>query len=225
MKNSHEYSHYILTRFNTQDIGGKMLYDDPKKADKWMEERMELFEKTKESVLNQAGLFQWVISIDDRTPDKFIDEIFTDQRMKRVKGDIRQVFFSRQIKPKTTHVITSRLDNDDLYCEGAVKAIQALFRFQVMVIDIKYRQLDLSTGKEYTSNREAHNSPFLSLVEPIWYIGTCFCRPHSVLGLEYPTPPSGRLKRIHTTAADDKHYAYMVIHGNNVANKIVGEEI
>ena len=48
------FKHFILTRYNTQQQDdGSMLYDDMKEANKWMESRISLFEKTRKSVLDQ----------------------------------------------------------------------------------------------------------------------------------------------------------------------------
>lgn len=217
MENSDVFRHYILTRFNTQDING-LLYDK-KDADKWMDQRMELFEETKKSVLDQDRDFEWIISIDKRTPKKYLEKIKTDDRITFIYLDIRKTF--DQIKTHTPWVITTRLDNDDLLRPGALGRIQDYFKPKVGVIDIDYHQLDLKTGEKYTSNRATPNSPFLSLVEHFKWVKTCYCRPHSKLYMGYPLK-TGVLKMIRAIKINEI-LAYMVIHENNVANKIVGE--
>ena len=211
MKQSKQFSHYILTRFN---FG---LYDK-EDADEWMSARMGLFEATKESILSQEGEFQWIVSVDSRTPVKYLKKIFTDKRMIKVTCDSRVAF--DDIKPKTPWVITTRMDNDDLYLPGAVKAIQEQFKPEIRVIDIEYNQL--YKGKRYTSERRGPNSPFLSLVEPSDRVKTCYCRPHYKLLDGYPTEDGlvsipGKKTRV--------VYAYMVIHKSNMANKLVGKEV
>ena len=217
MKKSDVFKHYILTRFNTQIIDG-LLYDKPD-ANDWMERRMDLFEATKESVLSQDADFEWVISLDKRTPKKFVEKIKA-KNVTLVDCDIRQAF--TQVKTTTPWVITSRLDNDDLYRPGAIQKIQDWFEQKIEVIDIDYQQLDLKTGNKYTSERKTPNSPFLSLVEPSRRIMTCFCRPHTKLPMGYPFKDGNAMIR---AVKINEILAYMVIHDNNVANKIVGKEI
>jgi hypothetical protein len=211
---SGEFSHFILTRFNTQDVKG-MLYDKPN-ADEWMEERMELFERTKESVLNQAGDFRWVISLDKRTPKKFRNKIITDGIIE-VNCDIRNAF--NEIEVKTPWVITSRIDNDDYYKPGFVKAVQREFRPEIMVIDVGVLRLEET---EERSEIEGPRSMFISLVEPSHRIITAFCRPHGRLFKGYPLDGHwatgwGRLVNINY-AIVPKNLAVMVVHSNNVAN-------
>lgn len=211
MQRSKEYSHYILTRYNTQQINGGYLYDDPVNADRWMDERMKLFEHTRASVLSQEGDFQWVISLDKRTPNRYVMDIITDPRMIVIDCDVRDTF--KQIQVDTPWVITSRLDNDDLYLPGAIMAIQRCFAHKEEVIDLRYNQ---KCGDDrYGSGRVMPNSPFLSLVECVdKNIRTCFCRPHSKMPTEY-----------NAIWADGGPFAYMVIHGKNVVNKITGKKI
>jgi hypothetical protein len=241
------FTHYVLTRFNTlQDEQGLKLYDKPG-AEEWMQKRMVFFEKTKESVLSQSAAFQWVISIDERTPQKYIDAIFTDDRMIMVNCDIRDVFkadiidgdgpFYEIRRPTTPWVITSRIDCDDYYNKDAIYTIQLKFEPKIKVIDLYYEQIVHSTGERFTNGnamrgeryRMSNNGPFLSLIEPSERVMTCFCRPHSVLGLGYPFPDGN--KEIPTCKIMDFFngvpypWAYMVIHDHNVANKITGYKI
>jgi hypothetical protein len=221
-KKSSVFSHYILTRFN------QGIYDR-EDADQWMEDRLKLFEKTKESVLSQEGDFKWIIAIDPKTPADVSEKIFTDTRMIPVDCDIRETF-DLFLAPKTPYVITSRLDNDDIYLPGAVLAIQAEFQPQVYVIDIDYIQNDIVNEKKYTSGnklkkekyRTLNNGPFLSLCEPSDYIRTCYCRPHNRLLDGYPAK-GGRFKRIPSTKVGT--FAEMVIHDKNMMNKVTGYRI
>ena len=213
------FEHFILTRYNTQFFDGGFLYDN-EGADEWMEERQPLFAATRDSVLSQEGNFKWIISVDKRTPEKFLKKIFTDKRMIQVNCDIREAF--KEVKTKGKWVITTRLDNDDRYLPGAIKAIQEEFEPKLKVIDIDYEQLFLKTGKRYTSERKGPNSPFLSLIEPSDRIMTAFCRPHSVLHTGYPI---GNEKVTIDGHKIRKVYAYMIIHGKNAFNSIVGREV
>lgn len=191
----HGFKHVILTRFN---LG---LYDteDP---DKWMAQRMLLFERTRESVLSQEGDFYWILSMDYRTPNKWYPKIFTDWRM-RVTHDHPNTY------EPVGWTITTRLDNDDLYLPGAVKAIQDCFIEAEIVVDIKYHQL--YQGVLYSSERPRPNGPFLSLISKD---KNCYARPHTKM-----------INDFKSKFASDEVYAYMVIHDNNIGNKIVGRKI
>lgn len=228
MKKSDVFKHFILTRYNTQhnaELGH--LYDDPDEADIWMESRIDLFEKTKESVLSQEGDFEWIVSVDNRTPKKFLKKIFTDDRMRMVHCDIRDTF--KDVEIDVPWVITTRLDNDDQYKPGAIKAIQSRFEPKLKVIDIGFNELDWPTGDEYLGERRWPNSMFISLIEPSSRIVTAFCRPHGQVYTEYPMSGSydtkwGDLKRIGGETIEKK-YALMVCHGGNITNRVRGKKI
>ena len=189
--------HVILTRFN---LG---LYDRPG-AEEWMKHRFPLFEKTLDSVLSQEGDFEWVLCMDKRTPNRWLQEIVRDSRIVIIHEHPNQ-FRSEG------WTITTRLDNDDLYLPGAIKAIQDAFTEEEMVIDIRYEQL--CNGERYTSERIRPNSPFISLVEN-GAKRTCYARPHYKMLDEYPG-----------MFASDEVLALMVIHDNNLANKITGRKV
>jgi hypothetical protein len=203
-----------MTRYNNG------IYDR-EDADKWMKDRFNLFKKTRESVLSQEGDFKWVISFDERTPANVINKICTDERIIVTHRDVRDYFEGKRVDSE--YIITSRIDNDDVYLPGFVKEVQSHFQPQVYVIDIDYYQHETRSDKYYTSERFGPNSPFLSLVEPTDYIRTCYCRPHSVLLSGYPSI-DGTLVKI-AAKKINKILAHMVIHSDNMMNKIVGREV
>ena len=217
-----EFTHFILTRFNSMLMPDGMLYDDINKANKWMDERMELFRACRDSVLSQEGDFQWVISLDNRTPNRYLQEIFTDERMRMVHCDFRDTFSDVEIS--TPWVITSRLDCDDQYKPGAIKAIQSKFEPKLKVIDIGFDQLEWETGKVFPGEDRWSGSMFISLVEPSHKVLTAFCRPHGQVATEYPMLGDYKTKwkaltRIAKENINDK-LALMVCHGNNITNAI-----
>jgi len=189
-----KFAHVILTRYN---LG---LYDKPG-AEEWMWHRWRHFQKTRDSVLSQEGEFTWVLCMDERTPDSWVDRIFTDLRMEP---------FTQQPKEyrRDGWTITTRLDNDDILMPGAVQAIQSKFREKEVVLDMRYWQA--AEGRIYTSGRETPNSPFLSLIEN-GVKRTCYARPHSYMISEYPA-----------MFVSDEPLAIMVIHDRNLGNRIVG---
>jgi len=202
--NSQKLRHVILTRFN---LG---LYDT-ENPDEWMEHRMLYFSATRESVLSQKGDFEWWLAVDSLTPGWWLKKIFTDPRM-HLTSEHPKEFRSKG------WTITTRLDNDDLYLPGAIKAIQSRFAYKEVVIDLKYSQL--CDGVYYTSGckcdgweRKRPNSPFLSLVEN-GVTKTCYARQHS------------RMLETHDGIfASDDRLAVMVIHDRNLGNKIIGRKI
>lgn len=236
-KRSKGFNHFILTRYNIPQWDGEnyvSMYSKPVKAKKWMDDRLELFEKTRESVLSQDGDFRWIISFDNRTPESVIDAIVTDKRMTAISSEGKyQEEIVRYMKGQKLKgfVITSRMDNDDIYLPGVILAIQDSFQPQVYVIDIDYIQHDIINNEKYTSGnatkheaiRVRNNGPFLSLVELANHIRTCYCRPHSVLIDGYPgsdgTKAKISSKKINTV------FAEMIIHSENMMNKITGVKI
>ncbi len=220
-----EFTHYILTKYNT--MGGTALcpdgfmYDDPKKANKWMDNRMELFEACKESVLSQEGDFKWIISLDERTPKKYVKKIVTDDRISIVHCDIRDALKDEKID--TPWVITSRLDCDDQYLPGAIKEIQRKFRPRLRVIDIGFDKLDWDRDIIHDGYRRG-GSMFISLVEPSSRVITAFCRPHGQVNTGYPMDGHWSTKwenlvNIEYVKLTDK-LVLMVCHKDNITNRI-----
>ncbi len=211
-----EFKHVVITRYNW-DNATKDFYGTHPDPEKWMEERYELFKATRDSVLSQKAEFDWYIAFDKKTPKSYVKKVCSSSNMIPVFKDVRNLKFNY----KEPWIITTRMDNDDLYNPGALKAIQDAFTPMLQVIDIDYEQFD--GDKYYTSERRGANSPFLSLVEPSDRVKTCYCRPHSKLASGYPTK-EGPKKPIRASKIN-RPLALMVIHGNNVANQIVGREI
>ena len=197
MINNRGFKHIILTRYN---LG---LYDRPG-AEEWMEHRYPYFERTRDSILSQEGDFEWWISLDVRTPRKWVNDISTDDRIHLTS-----------LHPKEFRsegwTITTRMDNDDIYLPGAIKAIQSAFVEKEMVLDIRYYQMH--EGNLYTSNRNMPNSPFLSLIEN-GANKTCYARPHSKM-----------LEDFRGKFVSDEPLALMVVHDMNMGNRITGDKV
>lgn len=200
------FDHFILTRYNYG------LYDNDLIKDKgsWMRRRFELFKKCSDSVRAQKNKnFRWVISIDKNTPDSWINEIsrYTDYNSIITSREIRDFMkVNIDLMCKKEWVITTRLDNDDVIDPTFVEVIQSEFREVTEVIDVKGWHSDGSYTTE--SVRTRPNSPFLSLVEKRSELRTCLCRPHTVMGNEFPA----RLL--------DKRLYTQVIHADCLANKM-----
>jgi hypothetical protein len=215
MKKSDVFNHFILTKFNCG------IYDR-EDAEEWMNDRLKVWKKTRESVLKQKGDFQWVIAVDPRTPNEVMDEIEVDDRIRIMfteRGtDIKDYFEMNRSALTKPWIITSRLDSDDIYLPGTILAIQDAFQQKPGIVDIPYNQF--YKGKRYPSHRDNPNSPFLSLIEASKYqVRTCYARPHNKMNQEWPSPRFVDLEP--DVDGKAKPMAYMVIHEKNMANKLI----
>jgi hypothetical protein len=198
------FKHYILTRFNVGLYSGNPY--SIRKPDEWMDKRLELFKSTSNSLKSQTCQnFEWLIEVDPNTPKHYISEIENHGTVIYEKAPI---YLRRQ--KKTEWLITSRIDNDDIYHQDFVKEIQSAFSEKAEVIDVRGAKLELSTGKLHYYYRELPNSPFISLIEPftdelktVSYRGG-----HSTLYLKYP----------HRFI--EKKLFFQVIHDSNLLNKV-----
>ena len=223
--------HFILTRYN---IG---LYSEDAIADKaaWMEERLQLFEAHYlPSLAAQAPAipFQVLLWIDPVTPEAEFNEI----RRAVFRHDIPAEFHFKDPREALTamlpayrlagysHLLTSRLDNDDAFKEGALQAIQdAARRFfetvrlndgdevsdnLIFIIDVLAERLHRDGSRE-PWKRAKPNGPFLSLCEPIAQGKTRFitawCGEHSKANKRFPA----------IFASLDRPYAVHTVHGTN----------
>lgn len=204
--------HFVLTRFNWDGYEGDFFRKDNPlllhsnlSPEEWLEHRYKLFRETRESVLSQDSDFEWIISFDKNTSKDYIDLCINgSDKITPIFCDIREFKYH-------DWCITSRMDNDDFYLDGALGAIQKAAQKKKMVVDIEYYQY--FNGTYFTSERRAANSPFLSLVAPPNFESNCYSRPHTIMNTIYPAM---KVKQ---------PYAVMVVHGKNVANKIVGKQV
>ena len=218
-----KFEHVILTKFNTQPFDGELVYDRGF-PENWMDYRMGLFERTKKSVLSQDADFRWVIALDPRTHDRYVKRICSDRRISVTAEDIRGYFDNH--RPQADWVITTRLDNDDFYLPGALKAIQGAFEPMLKVIDISFFKMHNHTEELYISERL--NSMFISLVEPSERVVTVFARPHGQLSGGYPISGSwdtswGVTRRIPYERIEEPQVV-MVCHGRNASNQITSTD-
>jgi len=175
------FKHYIVTRFNlkmgwsTDKQGVELL------GKQWMEDRFRLFTKyCVPSVLHQVNPnFQWLVYFDTDT-DNFYKKKIEKLSFKFPKFKARYVdhhdFFLKDLetyirtkqKQGQTHLITTRLDSDDLLHEGAVEKIQSLFAHQNCQI------INFQTGIRFQleptiqlAQYEWKSGPFLSVIEKL----------------------------------------------------------
>ena len=197
------FVHYIVTTFNCG------LYKRSWDTGKWMEKRLELFEKyTLPSLKAQTCQdFKWLLMFDPATP-KIPDFDYDNIIITCESGTAK--YFNKHMKDKW--LITSRLDNDDYYEPTFVEEIQRCFKEEQLLIDVNGRQLDHKTGKFYKLPKYNLNSPFLSLIErrKDWIV-------------KYKTvryTNHGKMKQYFKTKYINKKLVVQVIHDNNRMNSL-----
>ena len=215
-----DFKHYVFTRFNLLDDfdGLKTVYNNPDipDPDGWMEHRMELFENFCLPSLKAQTCqnLTWLLSFAKETPQKYIRKCEEYDRV-QVIYDYPRTWVRKNYTEGW--LITSRIDNDDYYEPTFIEQIQNQPNiYPPEIVDIDYRQLNIATGRFYTSCRATPNSPFLSLweyIEPGQEAKTCYYCSHTNM------PNHFRARKI------PEPLATMVIHDRNVINKIVGNEI
>jgi len=127
----HTFEHLIVTRFNLR-VEGEL----PDRE--WMDHRWDLFDRfTYPSVMAQTNPnFKWVVlfSADTASEDLAKIETYTDPRFRpafiaRYEW-ARRAAITSNIEGKPSHLIMSRLDNDDAIHEDYIEKVQAEFKGQ-----------------------------------------------------------------------------------------------
>jgi len=188
--------HYIITRYNLE-----LYTSNPngvKDVEQWMEGRVPLFERCKQSVLGKED-FEWWLLIDPLTPQKWRDYLQCDSRIK-----LKEVKMPNELVFPRGWKLTSRLDSDDYYLPGAIRTIQKHIIEREIVLDIDYTIFD---GVHNPSNRPRANSMFASLVNNKPNV-CVYHGEHSTLPDKYR---SFKIKKV--LAVHD-------IHGGNLFNKL-----
>lgn len=211
------FSHVLLTRFNV-----RVDQSSPRPTDKWLADRLQLFETyTVRSLASQTiDRFEWLVFFDADTPD--FARVSVDSLMARYANVFRPVYLSSQFSSKSirphlpvqadqTHLVTTRVDNDDAVSIDFMEQIQR----HAHVRDLEFVNLidgaQMSTGGVY--RRPYTSNPFISLVErwstePV----TVFVGGHDELSTYGP------VRNVRTG-----HPMWLqVVHGQNLANEIVG---
>jgi hypothetical protein len=162
------FLHLILTRFNLPMIEADL-------DEGWLRYRLDLFRRfTLPSVETQtATSFRWLVLVDPASPPWLLDELASsldDERYEVVPmtrlGEVGPLAL-RQIDahadPGTTHLLTTRLDNDDALAVDFVAAIQRGFSEQ------SFEFLNFPSGAQLANGRVRlvphRANPFITLVE------------------------------------------------------------
>jgi len=210
------FRHVILTRFNV-----RVEQSDPPGCD-WLEHRFALFERfCLPSVKAQTcGNFVWILFCDPDIPGPFLDRIGAYAQWKTLRPIFFRNVFDRGMAVAAvsdltrghSHLITSRLDNDDAICRTFVESIQRSFRgqkFEFFNFTNGYI-LDTNADGRIWSGRHTSNA-FISLVERAADRSTVYCGNHMDLDRQGPV----------TQIAEPAAWL-QVVHGRNLSNRVWG---
>lgn len=174
------FKHFIITRFNLINPDWTTTKNNESLlTDSWMEQRVWLFENfCLPAIVNQTNTnFKWLIYADTSTKTKYkaelktlvepfseiIELLFIDG-MPRFIPAIHEAI-NEQAKGKS-HIITTRIDNDDCIHKDFINEIQLQFKSQkYLVIDvIKGYSLQIKPSIMLGKKEHIFN-PFLSMIE------------------------------------------------------------
>ncbi|WP_052466915.1 glycosyltransferase [Psychroserpens damuponensis] len=218
-----KFEHFIITRFNIklkEWVVTKQGEDVT--SINWLQHRFNLFETyCLPSIKQQTNLnFKWLVCFDAETPEIFkqkiknLEESFVNFVPIYIENsttfhDVILETIKSYYKAHTTHIITSRLDNDDSLHQNYIETIQNNFTPKAsFIIDvINGYQLNLKTHNTPAIREiETAFNPFISLIEGAHNCVTVLNRKH----LDWHTNP-------HKTIADQPLWM-QVIHKKNISN-------
>ncbi|WP_034041095.1 glycosyltransferase [Wocania ichthyoenteri] len=224
------FKHFIITRFNLSQKWDKDSLGNEVLDDNWLKKRFQLFENyCFPSLKSQTNKnFEWWVFFDTSTPNLYKEKIeklsalfpnFTP-KFKESYQDFQDTLAKDLLEEihgkKLDAIITTRLDNDDVFSNDAVAVLQNnLVDYKcILEMPIGY---NLEIGKVNKLRKMNYKlNPFISLLENVQNnqsIETVYAHQHG----EWT-----HLKKINVTS---KPQWIQVIHGNNVSNQVKGKEI
>ncbi len=174
---------FICTRFNIVTSGPGQQADrsgSPTGTVEWLAHRFDLFEKIcLPSVMGQTDQdLVWFVFFSDRTPEPFLSRIreieasyppfkavFLQDGEKQVRRYRSEV--ARSLTPADTHVITTRLDNDDALHKTYVQRMRAEFHGQddEVVNFLNGVQYEMEAGIVVSLRKKSN--PFIGRIEKV----------------------------------------------------------
>lgn len=210
----------VLTRFNCRfNAAWTAVAIDPS----WLGPRFELFERycLPSMQAQDCQDYRWVILFDEETPEPFKSkaEALAGDRIKPIfvgtlTGEKVRSIIRDNIPDGSTHVITSRLDNDDGVATDYVRRIREAFTPEPHRYYLNYPEgIILRDGGAY--QRFDYHNAFVSLVEPVdGKVEGVWSRPHNEIQNHAPVV---QLK--------GGPAWLQVIHESNVSNKVRGKRM
>lgn len=160
----------------------------------WLNQRLELFENVCfPSVINQSNInFKWLVFFDINTPEGLKKKVFklsnefscfTPLFVKDSSEFYQrlQPYIQNEVRDEVSHIITTRLDNDDALEETYIETIQDNFlECDCMFFNCsKGVQLNFYKGYAYINKYNYPFSPFSSLIEKAENFKTIAARKHT----------------------------------------------
>ena len=217
-----DFAHYLITRFDVATGYGGRTHP----GEKWLERRIELFEEfTLPSVRGQtAEDFTWLVFFAPDPPDFLADSIEAWARWSAFvpcyvpamnTGAEAREAIAAHVEPGPSHLITTRLDNDDALCRDYLAGVQSAFGGQELVFVNCRHGVVMDTCRRVFSLVTRRANQFVSCIEAFGdEPTTVMAANHSAVGslapvIELDTPESW----LH------------VEHGGNVSKRRAGFEI
>ena len=173
------FKHYLITRFNLRNPDWDVTKNNESLlTDDWMDDRMWLFENfCFPSVMAQTNKnFVWLLYFDQSTSEKYKQfisrlisgrdniKVFFIDGMRAFYPEIQKFITSDAVN--ATHLITSRIDNDDSISKYFIDVVQGKFNAQ------DYQAIDVIKGYSLQikpvmmlGKKEHVFNPFISLIE------------------------------------------------------------
>lgn len=185
--------HFVITRFN---VSFKGIYDHDKNKNEinsltWLRKRFELFDKyCFPSVIGQSNQdFIWLVFFGNDTPIEFHNKIngysllmpnfysvFVDDD-KHFKSEIL-VQINNMLNTTDEYIITTRLDNDDVFSKDYIDKIQKVFKPKHDLYIDFYHGAQFHERNKVLLRFLQKKSHFISKIERVNDIKTVMCSNH-----------------------------------------------
>jgi hypothetical protein len=214
-----KFSHVVLTRFNVRTEFSKGGVPD----ETWLKHRFELFERYAYPSLRAQTVdnFTWLVFFDAATPQAFRQKIDRyAQWPKFVPCYVESLaigtpattarlrhFIQPYCTPDSTHLITTRFDNDDAIGKYYLAKIQQQFAGQSFQFVNFTNGYMFARGKLY--KRWYPSNPFISLIEEIDGFRTVWLSGHHKLA------EVGEIMQV-----SDSPQWLQVVHQHNIYNRV-----
>lgn len=211
----HFFSTWFNVRFTDHDRGLDL---------DWLAHRFRLFEDfCYPSMRAQTEQdFRWLVFFDPRTPEPFRERIerfaewpcFRPVFVDYWTYDVMREEMRALRTPGATHLITTRLDNDDALARDYVERLHALFRGQAFEFVNFEEGLVWHDGRVYAQRHRS--SSFANLIERVDPLDPE--QPRTVLSIDHMSiAGSGAVKQVRGAPA-----WMLVVHDRNLMNRVSG---